>query len=262
MLIKEGLVKDSYDYTDWGNNSSLIYDSVVVGESASMVKFSQHCSTNISNVEYSKLQLGGGDCFGCVSLRKKQYCILNKQYTKEKYFELRDKIIKHMTDMPYVDYIGRSYVYGEFFPMEISPHAYNNSFAGYLYPLEKNEIKKGLKWHDQYFNEYSITMDYSELPDNIKETDEKILKEIIKCSTCPRGYKIVKQELDLCKKLNIPISRQCPFCRIDEKIKVWVSNMKQILRSCEKCGLEFKTHRSIEESPKMYCEGCYKQEVY
>jgi len=34
------------------------------------------------------------DCMFCFNVRSKQYCIGNKQYTKEKYFELKEKILK------------------------------------------------------------------------------------------------------------------------------------------------------------------------
>jgi hypothetical protein len=263
MLIKEGQVRDCFDYTDWGNSVSLIYDSVVVGELASSVKFSNHCSTNINNIEYCKLQLGGSDCFGCVSMRKKKYCILNKQYSKEEYLRLREKIIKHMNDMPYIDKTGKIYKYGEFFPMEFSPHAYNNSYANFLFPKIKNQVENlKLRWRDHCFEKYPITIDYSEIPDNIKNTTEEILKEVIKCSTCPRGYRVAKQELDLAKKLNVPLSRQCPFCRIEEKVKKWVSQMKQVDRICDQCSVEFKTHYSKDEAPKIYCKDCYNKEVY
>ena len=36
------------------------------------------------------------DCFGCVSIFNKQYCILNNQFTKEKYFELVGQIKKEL----------------------------------------------------------------------------------------------------------------------------------------------------------------------
>ena len=262
MLIKEGLVKESYDYTDWGLNSSLIYECITIGNGAFDIKFSHESGHFTRNIEYSKLSTGGNDHFGCVSLRNKQYCILNKQYTKEEYFKLREKIIEHMNKIPFVDKKGNVYKYGEFFPMEFSPHAYNNSFANFLFPREKNEIPIGSRWHNQYFNKYPITMDFSGMPDNIKDTDENILEEVIKCSVCPRGYKIVKQELDLAKKLNVPLSRQCPFCRIENKVKRWANQMKQIDRVCDKCGINFKTHYSKEEAFKIYCKECYKREVY
>ena len=38
------------------------------------------------------------NCFGCVSLRKKKYCILNKQYSKEEYEVLKEKIISDMKE--------------------------------------------------------------------------------------------------------------------------------------------------------------------
>jgi hypothetical protein len=263
MLIKERKVSDSYDYTDWGNNAENIYECLTCGENISQLKFCHESGWNSKNLEYCKSLIGCSDCFGCISLRNKQYCILNKQYTKEEYFKLREKIIEHMDKMPYIDKIGNIYKYGEFFPMEFSPHAYNNSFANFLFPKIKEEVQSlKLRWHDYYFNKYPITIDFSEIPDNIKNTNEEILNEIIKCSNCPRGYKIVKQELDLAKKLNVPLSRQCPFCRIEERVKRWAEQMKQVNRICDKCEIEFRTHYSKEEASKIYCKKCYQKEVY
>ena len=39
------------------------------------------------------------DCFGCVGLKHAQYCILNKQYTKDEYEEMVPRIIEHMIKM-------------------------------------------------------------------------------------------------------------------------------------------------------------------
>ncbi|MEI6581176.1 MAG: hypothetical protein WCO07_03335 [bacterium] len=263
MLIKQSTTKNSYDYTDWGLNAELIYECLTCGQNVSRVKFCHESGWDSKDLEYSKSLVGNSDCFGCISTRNKKYCILNKQYSKDEYFKLVEKIKKHMDEMPYVDEKGNIYKYGEFFPMEFSPHAYNNSFANFLFPKTKEEVKnKGLRWYDHFFKKYPITIHSLELPDNIKYTTEEILKEVVQCNTCPRGYKIVKQELDLAKKLNVPLSRQCPFCRIEEKVKKWVSQMKQINRICDKCGIEFKTHYSKEEAPKIYCKKCYQKEVY
>ncbi|MBU0612303.1 hypothetical protein KKB58_02700 [Patescibacteria group bacterium] len=263
MLIRDGSTKDSYDYVDWGMNAELIYECVTVGESPFNVKFSHESGWGLNDAEYCKSVVGGSDYFGCISIRNKKYCILNKQYSKEEYFKLREKIIKHMEDMPYVDKKGNVYRYGEFFPMEFSPHAYNNSYANFLFSKTKNEVEDyKLRWHDHFFEKYPITINYTDLPDNIKDTSNEILKEVIQCSTCPRGYKIVSQEIDLVKKLNVPLSRQCPFCRIEEKVKTWVSQMKEIDRVCDKCGIYFKTHYTEDEAPKIFCKDCYKKEVY
>ena len=37
-------------------------------------------------------------CFGCIGLRNKQYCILNKQYTKEEYEALVPQIIARIRE--------------------------------------------------------------------------------------------------------------------------------------------------------------------
>src|SRR3989338_3383607 len=78
--------------------------------------------------------------------QKGEYSILNKKYTKEEYEVLVPKIIQHMKDMPYIDQMGKSYAYGEFFPSDISPFAYNETAAVDFFPISKEEaILKGYK---------------------------------------------------------------------------------------------------------------------
>ena len=62
-----------------------------------------------------------------------QYCILNKQYTKEEYEELLPKIIEHMKSTD---------EWGKFFPTEDSPFAYNETVASEFYPITKDEVLK------------------------------------------------------------------------------------------------------------------------
>ena len=45
--------KDSYDYTDWGDNASLIYDAIAIGLGATNVKFSHLIFANARDIEYS-----------------------------------------------------------------------------------------------------------------------------------------------------------------------------------------------------------------
>ena len=263
MLMKQPKMKDCYDYTDWGFGAELIYECDVVGENVSNVKFCWYVYSNSSNMEYCALCVGCKDCFGCVGLRNKQYCILNKQYSKEEYIKMVEKIKKHMMDMPYKDKAGRIYGYGEYFPLEFSSYPYNDSFANYFFKKSKEETEaEGLTWYETEGKKYPITISYSDLPDHIKDTGEELLKEVIACSKCNKGYKITKLELDLSKKMNVPLARECPFCRIRSKISMWVYQMRQVERTCGKCGLIFKTHRRKEDYSNVYCKQCYKQEVY
>ncbi|MEK9147427.1 MAG: hypothetical protein AAB593_00710 [Patescibacteria group bacterium] len=94
-LISLKSFKDCYDYTDWGNNATLVYEAENCGENINNIKFSYGSYVGY-NINYCDVVYNSNNMFGCISLKNKQYCILNKQYTKEEYEELVPKIIKHM----------------------------------------------------------------------------------------------------------------------------------------------------------------------
>ena len=255
-------IKDCYDYTSWGNNVSLMYECCVSGEYASNLRFCQESGINLYNAEYCKLSTGGSDHFGCVSMKKGKHCILNKPYTEREFQALREKIITHMTEMPYTDKKGRIYRYGEFFPFELSPHPYNDTVAQRFFPLSKEQaVGEGLVWQEPESREYTITKKASEIPDHIKDAADSILNETIGCLSCSRGFKITNTELRFLRKMNVPLPRKCPFCRIEEKFSQWMKNLAIKKRLCDKCGSEFETSYSKEEAPNILCKTCYLQEV-
>ncbi len=262
MLIKNGIVKNSYDYMDGWTAAENMYECVTVGSETENVKFSQDGGHGLHSSDYTILCFGGSDLFGCVGLRNGKYCILNKQYPKEEYFKIREKIIKQMAEMPYKSENGLEYGYGEFFPITMSPHAYNDTLASLFFPKSKEEtVKKHLSWLEPDSREYSITMKSGDLPDNSKDAPENITEESIQCATCSRGFKIIHQEIQFLKKHNLPLPRRCPFCRIDEKIKRWAWQMTLGERSCDNCGVIFRTHYRKEDAPRIFCSKCYIKEV-
>src|SRR3989338_7963683 len=111
--------KDCYDSSFQGFNAELLYE-VAHGFAGNNTAFSVRNLYN-QNTRYSEECQNCLDVFGCEGLRKKQYCILNKQYTKEEYEKLIPKIIEHMNVMHYIDKNKRGYKYGEFFPSELCP---------------------------------------------------------------------------------------------------------------------------------------------
>ncbi len=261
MLIKFGPVKDSYDYVDWGNNSNRIYEAITVGEGAQDIYFTHESGHGLLDVQYSKLSITAEHHFGCVSLKKNNYSILNKQYSKEEFEKLREQIKKDMDANPYISTEGHVYKYGEFFPPEFSPNFYNDSFAARFFPLNKEQVQvKGLKWYEPENREYAVTVAAKYLPDNIKDASDTILQEVIGCSTCNRGFRVIGQELQFLRQHTLPLPRSCPFCRIWEKVDIWVSNMQQLDRACDKCGKEFKTFYTKDRAPVIYCKQCYQQE--
>lgn len=256
-----GPAKDSYDHSNFGDGTELIYDSLIVGDGAYNVIFSSQCFLSVANLQYCFFCQNSSYLFGCISLRNKQYCILNKQYTKEEYEALRAKIIEHMKST------GE---YGEFFPMKMSPLAYNESYAYEHFPLTKKEVQeKGLVWRDSQDKQFNVTISSDNVPDDIANVDEGITKEVISCAhkgkcahECVGVFKITHQELQFYKLLNIPLPRICQNCRhysrfaLRNPAKLWH-------RKCMKPGClnEFETSYAPDRLEIIYCESCYNGEV-
>jgi hypothetical protein len=262
----EGM-KDIYDAYGFGGNVSNSYEIVDTGLEGTrnlFTVFTHACQ----NVNYTYACQNSKDLFGCVGLRSKQYCILNKQYTKEEYEELVPKIIANMNEIPYVDKKGRVYKYGEFFPTELSPFAYNETIAEEYYSKTKQEIlDAGYRWREPDTKQYKITMQPADLPDHIKDVKDDILNQVIACDhagrcnhQCMGAFKIIPSELAFYRAMNLALPRLCSNCRHYARLaqrtpfKLWD-------RQCAKCGKDIKTSYSPDRPEIIYCETCYNAEV-
>lgn len=275
--------KDCMDVFEWGDKTELCYETSGSGTNAYDIKFSWDCWPSVSRCQYSMHLRSCSDCFGCVGLKKKQYCIFNRQYTKEKYEELVPQIIEQMNMLPYVDAKGRTYAYGEFFPLEFSPYGYNNTLASDYFSMAESDAKEnGYAWIEVNSGNYTITKKAQDLPNQIKNIDDSILKEIIECENCKKVYRIMKNELNFLTKENLPLPTLCVECRYNRRIS---DRLKISLyeRSCMCNGLadetgvykntishfhkdspciqKLKTGYSPDRPEIVYCEKCYQQEV-
>ncbi len=261
-------ISDSYDVTIIGQTDQCI-DIIASGRGNYKVKFTSGAGAS-SSMEYTDWCNDCQDVFGCVGLRNKKYCILNKQYTKEDYFEMREKIIEHMNSNPFVDKRGVVYKYGTFFPIQLSPFAYNETVAFEEFPLSKEEtIDSGFVWYEQTKKEHIPTILSTDLPDSIPVDESEILNEIISCPNngdtirnCTGAYRIIKDELMYYDKLGLPLPRFCPNCRYYERNgrtlpwRLW--DRKCMNNGCEN---KFQTPYAPDRAELVYCEKCYQQEV-
>jgi len=260
-FVSVASTRDAYDYAGWGNGAERIYESATVGEGASDVKFSLMCWPDALDNEYSMYSVSCKHVFGCANLKRKQYCILNKEYSKEEYEKLSAQIREDMKKNPYVDLTGRKWPYGEFLPLEFSTFAYNETLAQQFFPKTKEEVLAlGMSWYEGEGNKHVITKNGDKLPNTITETDESVLKEAIGCVECGKAFKIVFGELELMRKLNLPLPGACPSCR--EKARLARTNLPRLYdRKCAKCGKEIKTSYASDRPEIVYCESCYQSEV-
>jgi hypothetical protein len=260
QLITVDGSKDCMDYTGWGNNASLVYESATIGEDANSVYFSYGCYPDCLNLQYCSWDIAGKNNLGCFNLKRKNYCILNKQYPKEEYEILKEKIIADMKINPYVDKLGRKYYYGEFFPSEFSKFAYNKSNAMRFFPKTKEQaIKEGFAWSDREDTVYSVSKPATSLPEKIIETGEDILKEVIGCENCGNGYRIVQGEYDLLRKMNLPVPHECPKCRENRRFSR-MNKLGMYHRTCDKCNINIYTPYAPDRPEIVYCVKCYQGE--
>ncbi len=271
--------KDTWDYTNWGNNSELIYECSSSGENIKNLKFCYDCWPGCNDLEYSMCCHSSSNLFGCVGLKKKQYCILNKQYPKEEYEKLVSQIKKQMGVSPHTDKKGKIYAYGEFFPIDFSPLAYNESSANDYFPKTREEVLNlGLEWRKPDQKEYQTTLKNEDIPDHIQDTGDSITKENLECGNCERAYKILERELTFYKRFELPVPRFCFNCRHTERVKLR-NPMKWYRRKCmcdnqvfkntiahpdhaeNPCPNEFETSYAPDRPEIVYCETCYNTEV-
>ena len=260
--------KDMMDFTYWSQFSELIYECSSVGRQCASVFFSNECWDQLIRAQYCVNCHSSSDLFGCVGLRKKQYCILNKQYTKEEYEAMLPKIIEHMNEMPYKDSLQREYHYGSTFPLDMHAFAYNETIAQELFPISKEEaLKQGYRWFEPEAKSYNITLKAENIPDSITEVDEQILKEVIGCAhagkcnhQCTSAFKVTLSDLNFYKRMSIPIPKLCPNCRHFDRLSQRTP-IKLFDRTCAKCKKEIKTSYAPDRPEIVYCKQCYNSEV-
>ncbi|MDA2921921.1 hypothetical protein MYX07_01505 [Patescibacteria group bacterium AH-259-L07] len=279
--------KDLVDMYAVGD-SELCYEGIGVEE----VYGNKLCYNTLRSqyMEYCDFCRDCSYCFGCVGLRNKQYCVLNKQYSKQEYEKLVPNIIQHMSETPYKDKQGRVYTYGEFFPAGLSPFAYNETVAQEYFPLTKEQaLEQGYTWKDPEQRNYQLSITSDQLPDHIKDVDDDILKQVIGCEhkgkcnkQCTTAFKIIPDELQFYKKMNLPLPRLCPNCRHYQRLqqrnplKLWhrkcqcageksdnnvYKNTAKHFHNTNHCSNEFETTYSAERKEIVYCKKCYQAEV-
>lgn len=244
---------NSMDVSIYGNNSEWLYNCLKTGDQCSNNICCLCCWTGSSDNAYCHLVISTKNCFGCSGLRHKQYCILNKQYSAEEYAQLRGKIIAHMKST------GE---WGEFFPIAMSPFAYNESMAHDYFPLSKEEATAlGYPWREniQDVSEAKVTggsVSAAELPDSIAEANDSLLDNPVLCLASGRPFRIIKAELELYRKMQVPPPRLTPA---ERHAKRWALRNPRHLwaRDCGQCGTLIQTSYPPDRPDLVLCESCY-----
>ncbi len=246
-------VKDLMDYCHV-TEAELGYECMSVGFHSFGVSFaagswSSRDSLYVDSVHHC------GNLFGCIGLRNKQHCILNKQYTKEQYEELVPKLIAHMRST------GE---WGEYYPAQHSPFAYNETLGQEYFPMtEEQVLRRGWNWREESDEQLQVqhVIPASKLPLSIDSVPDDIINWAIECEATGRPFRIVKQELDFYRDCELPLPRFHPDER--HRRRMALRNPRTLWsRECAKCKKPIQTTYPPERSETVYCEDCYLKEVY
>ncbi len=287
-LLDNQKYRDSMDSYSGGKNSELVYEVTSVSASSRVVACLR--SSFSHDVYYAWFVSNVANVFGCIGLDKKEYCILNKQYTKEEYEEIFPRLIAHMNDMPFTDIDGTIYRYGEFFPESFSPYAYNETTAQEYFPLTPETVSQhGYFWRDPEEKKYVPTLSYKDIPQTISLVGDGITSEVIACEDegtcshgCTKAYRVTAQELEWYRRMNIPVPTKCPNCRYHRRvayrnpIHLWHRTCQCAGNSSDNglytnttphehgtghCVVTFDTSYDSDRKEIIYCDECYKKEV-
>ncbi|MEI7424766.1 MAG: hypothetical protein WCK10_01460 [Candidatus Staskawiczbacteria bacterium] len=193
-------------------------------------------------------------CFGCVGMRKKKYCILNKQYTKEVYEILVEKIKSDMKTR------GE---WGKFFPLSSAYCGYNLSLGQMMFPMSEAEVSKfGAKWEKTVEPSYENIVSGNDLPDTIDKVGDEIVKQRILCPETKLSYNITKEELQFYREYNIPLPRRHFDWRTLERFKPFSLMVIPQKGNCYYCKKEIEYYYNPELGfKKIACLECYQREV-
>ncbi len=264
MVINQPSIRDCYDYSIVGMGAETMYEDLGCGLGSSHVFFSIWMYPDVQRAEYSFACSSSKDIFGCVGLRKMQYCIFNKQYTPEEYDQLVAKIKANMM---------RDKEYGEFFPTSMSMYGYNETIAQDFFPKTKDEaLAQKFLWRDPLLKKYEITKSWRDLPDSILDVSDEILKENILCRAwdeseiraqehgCTKVFRITPQELLFYRANKISLPQKCFYSRCKDRYQ-YKQKMALYRRACAKCNAEIQTSYSPDRPEIVYCEQCYNKEI-
>ncbi|MBN2095993.1 hypothetical protein JW752_01180 [Candidatus Peregrinibacteria bacterium] len=199
--------KDVIDSHAIVDGSQLIYGNVSTTESYNCHNVVGCWTTKDSC--YGEFLQGCNDCFGCISLRYKKFCILNKQYSESDYHKLKARIIESMGDY-----------YGNPFPFDVAPFTYQDSaFRDYDH-FTKEEVERiGWRYGEEKKPEGGTSESVAQLPDDIHSAEDGKMESAFLCEKSNKPFRIIEQEIRLLKKIDAPLPRTHHEMRYQERIR-------------------------------------------
>lgn len=207
-----------------------------LGTAGNHLLYSDHHWTNGGDLTFCSYAMSSSNCFGCAGVKKGEYCIFNKQYSKEEFGVMAARIVEHMM---------KTGEWGDCFLPGFTRFAYNETLAQQYYPLTKEQAQGlGYAWKDE-----------------VAEAAAGALQDVVICEVSGKPFRLTKQELEFYKKLGLPLPTKHPEVRMKERDAM--RNPRQLWqRPCARCGVQMASSYAPDRPEIVYCEKCYLEAVY
>jgi len=172
-----------------------------------------YCSINSwiwNKIFYCDMCINCSYCLGCIGLKNKSFCILNKQYTKEERFEKANEIFTQME---------KDWQLWKFFPASMNPFYFNDTVA-YLIDDSFTREEVIAEWYLRRDEEIKVDIpDGSQVVKNTelnqyqgfdsawnRTIDPEILEKVIVDEKW-NAYRIIKMEYDFLMRYWLPLPK-------------------------------------------------------
>jgi hypothetical protein len=143
----------------------------------------------------------------------------------------------------------------------LSPEKFISDATIDLWWEEKVQIKRRTKEQEINIQSGIQTIKAQDLPDNIWDVTDDILKKAIICEMSGRPFRIVWLELEFYRKHGLPLPRKHYDVRHEERL-LKRSGRHTYIRHCDACEKEMLSAYPAKSWCKIYCEECYNKQIY
>lgn len=199
-----------------------------------------------SELAYCSYCFSSNNCFGCLSLQRGSYAVLNKEYSKSEYQKLTAVIVAQMQAR------GE---WGRFFPRALSPFGYNETVAQEWFPTSEAEsVALGYQWREKSISWGGKAV--SAVADSISELSANHATGIWECNECKKSFRVIDREITFYSTLGIPVPRNCIDCRQRRRLTLH-SRWELWDRTCGVCKSSIKTTFRPDSVESVICENCF-----
>ncbi len=124
---------------------------------------------------------------------------------------------------------------------------------------KKEVLAKGWNWRD--LDDKGFEGEKYVPAERIGDVEDEVCEKVIVCDRTARPFKIIQSELNLYRRLKVPIPLRHPDERFMDRMNL--RNPRSLRETlCGKCGVKVETTFSEGSVKNIYCEKCYNAVVY